>query len=119
LILHVGYAFVPVGFVVVAAAILWPGLVPPGAALHAWTTGAIGVMTLAVMTRASLGHTGDPLTADVITKAIYVAILVAALARIAFIADPSSSLLVLAAAGWCASFLGFALAYGPKLLRGA
>jgi uncharacterized protein involved in response to NO len=119
LILHIGYAFVPVGFVLVAAAILWPVLVPQGAALHAWTTGAIGVMTLAVMTRASLGHTGDPLTADFMTKAIYVAILLAALARIAIIADAGSGLLVLAAVGWSAAFLGFAVAYGPKLLRGA
>ena len=58
LVLHVGYAFVPLGFLLLGAAILLPGVLPPSAALHAWTAGAISVMTLAVMTRASLGHTG-------------------------------------------------------------
>ena len=58
LVLHVGYAFVPIGFVLVGAAIVWPAESSASAGLHAWTTGAIGLMTLAVMTRASLGHTG-------------------------------------------------------------
>src|SRR5262249_30759783 len=58
LVLHVGFAFVPAGFVLLAASILWPGAIPPSAGIHAWTAGAIGMMTLAVMTRASLGHTG-------------------------------------------------------------
>ena len=51
LVLHVGYAFVPLGFFLVGGAAL--GLVPPGAGIHAWTGGAVAVMMLAVMTRAS------------------------------------------------------------------
>lgn len=39
------------------------GLVPPSAGIHAWMAGAAGVTTLAVMTRASLGHLGQPLIA--------------------------------------------------------
>src|ERR1044071_3307039 len=46
LVLHVGFAFVPAGFILVGAAILWPAQVPVSAGIHAWTAGAIGIMTL-------------------------------------------------------------------------
>jgi uncharacterized protein involved in response to NO len=49
---------------------LLPG-VPQAAGLHALTAGAMGGMTPAVMTRASLGHTGRPLTADRWTAVSY------------------------------------------------
>ena len=61
-ILHVAYAFVPLGFVLSGLAALTPA-VAFSAGLHAWAVGAVGVMTLAVMTRASLGHTGQVLRA--------------------------------------------------------
>jgi uncharacterized protein involved in response to NO len=60
LVLHVAYAFVPIGFVLAALGAI--GLVMPSAGLHAWMIGAAGMMTLAVMTRATLGHTGRNLT---------------------------------------------------------
>jgi uncharacterized protein involved in response to NO len=80
--------------------------------------GAAGTMTLAVMTRATLGHTGQQLRASVATQAIYAAIVVAALARICAIIDPAygDALLHLAALAWVAAFAGFALAYGPLLV---
>ena len=53
LVLHVAFAFVPLGFALVGAASL--GLLPASAGIHAWTGGAFGGMTLAVMSRASLG----------------------------------------------------------------
>ena len=56
LILHVAYAFVPAGFILSALSAL--DLIAPSAGIHAWTGGAIGTMTLAVMSRATLGHTG-------------------------------------------------------------
>ncbi|CCE07045.1 putative membrane protein, NnrS-like [Bradyrhizobium sp. STM 3843] len=115
-ILHVGYAFVPLGFLINAAASF--GMVLPSAGLHAWMAGAAGVMTLAVMTRATLGHTGQQLTASAATQAIYAAIVVAALARICAVLEPAHSELLLhvAAFAWVTAFLGFALAYGPLLL---
>ncbi len=118
LVLHVGYAFVPFGFLLNAASAF--GLVPPGAGIHAWMAGAAGTMTLAVMSRATLGHTGQPLTASRATQAIYLAIIVAALARICAVIDPAHSepLLHLAAFAWAAAFLGFAVTFGP-LLAGA
>jgi len=114
-ILHVGYAFVPSGFLLNALAGF--RMLPPSAGIHAWMTGAAGIMTLAVMTRASLGHTGQALTASPATQGIYVAIIIAALARVAAVVVPaySDALLHVAACGWIVAFLGFAVAFGPLL----
>jgi uncharacterized protein involved in response to NO len=116
LILHVGYAFVPFGFLLASAAAL--ELAAPSAGVHAWTVGAAGTMTLAVMTRASLGHTGKALTASAVTQAIYAAIVVAALARICSSLEPewSGLLLDITAFAWVAAFLGFAASFGPLLV---
>lgn len=118
LILHVGYAFVPFGFLLNAASAF--GLLPPSAGVHAWMAGAAGTMTLAVMSRATLGHTGQPLTASLATQAIYLAIIVAALARVCAVIEPAygEPLLHVAAFAWAAAFLGFAVTFGP-LLAGA
>lgn len=115
LVLHVGYGFVPLGFLLHAAAGF--GALPPSAGIHAWMAGAAGTMTLAVMTRASLGHTGQALTASPATQAIYLAIIVGALARVAAVVLPahSDALLHIAACGWVLAFLGFAIAFGPLL----
>lgn len=111
LILHVAYAFVPLGFVLTALSAF--GIVAPGAGIHAWTGGAIGTMTLAVMSRATLGHTGRELRASVITQGVYAAIIVAALARVCASLEPDHALplLVVAGAAWSIAFLGFAAAY--------
>jgi uncharacterized protein involved in response to NO len=89
LILHVGYFFVPLGFLLAAAAAF--GHLAGSAGIHAWIAGAAGVMPLAVMTRASLGHTGQPLVASLSTQAIYAAVVVAALARICAAIIPAVS----------------------------
>ena len=117
LILHIGYAFVPAGFLLTAASAF--GLVAAGAGIHAWMVGAAGVMTLAVMSRATLGHTGQQLTASVTTQAIYAAIIVAALSRICADIEPvySEPLLHVAAFAWAAAFFGFAISFGPLLVR--
>jgi uncharacterized protein involved in response to NO len=116
LILHVGYFFVPLGFLLNAAASF--GLLPASAGTHAWMAGAAGTMTLAVMTRASRGHAGRELTADAATQVVYAAIIIAAVARICAVVQPTlgTPLLHVAAFAWAAAFLGFALAYGPLLL---
>jgi len=118
LILHAGYAFVPIGFVIVAGAILLPRTIPLSAGLHAWTVGAIGTMTLAIMTRASLGHTGRALAAGRLTQAIYVLVVAAAALRVAAAFAPTATaLLHAAAAAWIAAFWLFAVGYGPALLQ--
>jgi uncharacterized protein involved in response to NO len=117
IILHVGYLFVPVGFALTAAASF--GLVGPGAGLHAWTAGAFGTMTLAVMSRASLGHTGRPLVATAATQACYVLVVVGTVARIcSALGHGPAALLHVAALSWSLAFLVFALAYW-QVLTGA
>ncbi|TFV35526.1 NnrS family protein [Bradyrhizobium frederickii] len=114
-ILHIGYVFVPLGFILHALAVV--GALPPSAGIHTWMTGAAGTMTLAVMTRASLGHTGQALTASPAIQGIYAAVIIAALARVAAVTFPAHSyvLLHIAACGWLVAFLGFAVAFGPLL----
>jgi uncharacterized protein involved in response to NO len=116
LIPHVGYAFVPIGFLLNAASAF--DLVPASAGIHAWMAGAAGVMTLAVMSRATLGHTGQKLTASASTQAIYAAAIIAVLARICAVIEPTYSvpLLQLAAFAWAAAFIGFAICFGPVLV---
>jgi uncharacterized protein involved in response to NO len=75
-------------------------------------------MTLAVMTRASLGHTGQPLIATVPILLIYAAALAAALFRIVAAFDVARGpLLHLSATAWVMAFAGFAVAYWPLLTR--
>lgn len=117
-VLHVAYAFVPLGFLLVGLAILKPGVIAASGALHAWTAGAIGLMTLAVMTRASLGHTGRPLQATRSITLIYVAAVVAALARIiAALGIERTAMLHISATAWVLAFLGFVVVYAPMLTR--
>jgi uncharacterized protein involved in response to NO len=115
LVLHAGYAFVALGFVLGGLAAF--GLVTPGAGIHAWTAGAIGMMTLAVMSRASLGHTGRPLVASAGLQLVYIAALTAAASRLCaeFHAGWADALLIVATAAWVAAFLGFAALYAPIL----
>jgi uncharacterized protein involved in response to NO len=91
---------------------------PYTAALHALTVGAIGTMTLAVMTRASLGHTGHALAAGPGTTAIYGLITLAAILRLLSpLAGANYMLaLVVAAGAWSGAFGLFVLIYGPLLL---
>jgi uncharacterized protein involved in response to NO len=117
LVLHVGYAFVPLGFLLLGAAGFRPDLVPSSAGIHAWTAGAVGLMTLAVMTRASLGHTGRALVATPAVQAIYAAAVLAAAFRVTAAIFPSVLLVEAAGIAWFAAFAGFALVYGPMLLR--
>lgn len=116
LILQVGYAFIPLGFLLSSAAAF--DLVAASAGIHAWTVGAAGTMTLAVMTRASLGHTGKALKASAMTQAIYAAVVTAALARIGASLFPvwSEPLLYLTVLAWCVAFFGFAASFGPLLV---
>jgi len=114
-VLHLGYTFVPIGFLLVGGSIALPQLIPATGALHGWLAGAVGLMTLAVMTRASLGHSGRPLRARPVETVIYLAILTAALARIAAGFGGPFWLVHLAATAWIAGFGLFALAYWPIL----
>jgi uncharacterized protein involved in response to NO len=115
LILHLAYAFIPVGFLLSGLAAF--DVLPPSAGIHAWTGGAIGSMTIAVMTRATLGHTGRALKASIGTQCLYAAVIGAALMRICASVAPEHMQVLQAAAGigWTFAFLGFAVLYGRAL----
>ncbi|MBX3326588.1 MAG: NnrS family protein [Nitrospira sp.] len=121
LILHVGYLWVGLFLIAMGASILDIGFSPENA-VHLLTTGAMGTMTLAVMTRASLGHTGRPRHADRLTVTIYLLINIGALLRIFApnSATPTTlahTMLGLSALGWGGAYLLFAFHYGPYLVR--
>jgi len=117
-VLHVGYLWLGAGTALLGASALWDW-VPVAAGIHALTTGAFGTMILAVMTRATLGHTGRTLHADRATVALYGLVTLAGLLRVAA-AWPGSRTMVLlqaAAAAWVAAFALFVAHYGPMLVR--
>jgi len=116
-ILHVGYGWLSLSLVLLGLGILWPG-VPQSAAVHALTAGAVGTMTLAVMTRASLGHTGHAIEADWRINAIYLAVSSGAVLRVAapFAGELYLPVLVCGGLLWSGAFLLFVIRYAPALL---
>jgi len=118
-VLHLAYAFIPLGALVEGAAILRPDLLPAASAQHLWMAGAFGLMTLAMMTRATLGHTGQTLHAGAGSLAIYVCLVASVLARLApaIWEGQAVSLYALSGALWIGAFVGFAVFYGPALMQ--
>jgi len=117
-VLHLAYVFVPMGFLAAGLGLLLdgPGLVL--ASTHLWTVGAIGLMTLAVMTRATRGHTGRVLHAPPETTFAYLALAAAAIFRAAAALLPEASPILVPTAGllWLLAFAIFIAAYVPMLL---
>ena len=116
-ILHLAYAFVVLSFAALAAGAF--ELIEPVAALHVATVGSIGTMTLAVMTRATRGHTGLELRASRMTMVSYGAMLVAGAIRpmTAVLPEVRSEIIELAGAAWMLAFVLYVVEYGPVLLR--
>ncbi|MEE2525694.1 NnrS family protein [Hyphobacterium sp. HN65] len=114
--LHAGYLWMVLALAIMAAGIIWPEQVPAAAGLHAIGAGVIGGMTLAVMTRASLGHTGRERIANRATTLVFVLVHAGALLRVAaaiLLNEPR--LLGLSAILWSGAFGLFAIAYIPVL----
>lgn len=115
-VLHLGYAWIPLGLAGLGLALLGQFL-PVSSAVHMLTAGGMATMVLAVMTRASLGHTGRPLRASPSTVVIYALVTVGALLRVfgpVFLPEPIAAL-ELAALFWGAAFALFAVVYGQIL----
>ena len=118
-ILHVGYGWLALGLMLLGGSLLAPQSISSVAGIHALTAGAFGVMTLAVMTRATRGHTGRPLTAGSGTQAIYALVNLGAALRVAspFFPEAYIVLIIAAAMLWSAAFAGFVIAYAPSILQ--
>ncbi|TNC73283.1 NnrS family protein [Rubellimicrobium roseum] len=117
LMLHVAYGFVPLGLV--ATGLAGWDLLPLAAGLHLLGVGAIGGMTLAVMMRATMGHTGRDLVAGPWLAGAFATMVVAAVLRAGL---PEATLagvsgLTLAAALWTVGFGIFVLKAGPWLVQ--
>ncbi len=117
--LHVSYLFVPLGLGLLAMAALAASAVSPLAGIHALGVGAIGGMTLSVMARATLGHTGRPLRAGPVFNVLFACVVIAALARVleSLEIGNTTALLHLSALGWIVAFGGFAVLYAPLFFR--
>jgi len=117
-VLHAAYAWLLLHLGLRAAALLqW---LPSSLATHALTVGVIGQMTLGMITRTALGHTGRPLKAGAIETIAYSALFAAAAIRVFLpLLLPASLLLAVWASAFC-WMLAFALylwRYGPMLCR--
>jgi uncharacterized protein involved in response to NO len=116
-ILHLGYAWIVAGLILSAAAALTT-FVSGATSIHAFATGAIGTMVMAVMSRASLGHTGRPLIAP---RAMVMAYCLITLASVLRVFGPLlaprhyETMLAGAALAWIAAFALFAFVYAPIL----
>ncbi|UDF34444.1 UNVERIFIED_ORG: NnrS family protein [Shinella sp. XGS7] len=117
-VLHAAYLWLPVHLGLRAAAVL--GWIAPGPATHALTVGVIGLITLGMITRTALGHTGRPLRAGRFETLAYLSLLAAALLRV-FLPLSAPSLLLLSvqlsAALWSLAFALYLWRYAPILLR--
>ena len=115
-VLHVGYLWIGIGFGLLSAHIFL-GLVPQSAAVHAFTAGAFSAMILGVMSRASRGHSGLPLKADLPNTLIYVAITIAALLRVGGSITNMPIYYSLSGVFWVLAFGIFILAYWKILTK--
>lgn len=113
-VLHLGYGWLVAGLILAGLGPLLPAL-GEGAALHALTAGAMGTMILAVMSRATLGHSARPLTADAVTVAVYLLVSLAALLRLLSGIVPAfaTELIVAGGLAWIGAFGLFVLRYAP------
>ncbi|MCP5368423.1 MAG: NnrS family protein [Hyphomicrobiales bacterium] len=105
-VLHLGYAWLVLGLALRGLSGL-TGLLPMGTALHALTIGLVGVLTLGMISRVALGHTGRPLKVTGAIAAAYVLVTAAAVARLAGAALPggaASAGLILSGLLWTAGF---------------
>ncbi|GAB1478718.1 hypothetical protein MASR2M74_12660 [Paracoccaceae bacterium] len=113
-VLHPAYGFVPLGFLALAAA--QAVVIGTASALHVLTVVAVAAMMLAVMTRATRGHTGRALTASGMTVLSYQCLFGAAIARP--LADLTGGPWLLGAAGslWIAPFGLFVAEHAAMLI---
>lgn len=119
-VLHLGYCWLVLGLALRGVDVLFE-LFGGAAGLHALTIGAIGTMTMAVMARAALGHTGRPMSASPLLLGAFALVSLSALLRLAgalpVLADLFEALLFAAAGAWSLAFALFAAILLPIVFR--
>lgn len=115
-VLYAGYVWLIAGFLLDGLASL--GLLPPYPALHALTTGAVGILTLGMMARVTLGHTGREMRSARLTNLAFVLAILAAFVRVLLpFLMPEAYSIWLYASGvlWILAFVLFLWVYAPML----
>ncbi|OQK17952.1 short-chain dehydrogenase [Methyloprofundus sedimenti] len=115
-VLYVGYAWIIVGFFMTALGAI--GLIQPTLALHAFTIGGIGVITLGMMARVALGHTGRILKASQAMAIAFALINLAALVRVLIpllLPNWYADIIYASSLLWLTAFALFAFVYAPIL----
>ncbi|MDH5409906.1 MAG: NnrS family protein [Alphaproteobacteria bacterium] len=118
-ILHLGYAWLALGLIFKGIA-LTADIVSEITAIHALTTGAIGSLTIGVMSRAALGHTGRDLKVSAAITVSYMLISIATIIRISESTLPGEwyyGSVLISGVVWIAAFLIFTVIYWPILTR--
>ena len=116
-ILYIGYAWVILGFVLLSLAAF--SLISSNLALHAFTVGGIGVMTLGMMARVALGHTGRALKVSNLIAVAFLCINIAALLRVVLptlLPAWYSGFVLISGYCWLAAFSLFVFYYSPILV---
>jgi uncharacterized protein involved in response to NO len=117
-VLHAAYVWIPIHFALRAASELQ--MIASPIATHALTVGAIGGLTIGMMTRTAKGHTGRPLMADAADTACYLLILTAALTRVfgpLLLPSFYRGCVLISAAAWSAGFALYAVRYWSALTQ--
>lgn len=116
-VLHVSYLWLPAGFALHGAHLLGAP-VPWSSGVHALMVGALGGLTIGMMARVSLGHTGRALEAHPVIVVSFALVALAAIARLTMTLFPVAGWLLIATAVlWSTAFAIFAAYYTPILLR--
>ena len=115
-VLYIGYGWIILGFSLIALSAYQ--IVAPSLAIHAFTVGGIGVLTLGMMARVSLGHTGRALKVSNLIVYAFVLINIATLFRVIMpflLPDWYANFIYFSTLCWLAAFLFFMLIYIPIL----
>ena len=115
-VLYVGYGWIISGFLFTALSAY--AIVSPSLALHAFTLGGIGVLTLGMMARVSLGHTGRALKASNAMALAFALLNIAAVFRVLLpmaLPDWYNGLIYMTTLAWLAAFALFIFVYAPIL----
>ena len=117
-VLHLAYAWIPVGFALLALNQLgWIGV---SAGIHALAVGATGGLIIGMVTRTARGHTGRPLLVSPLEVAAYALVMFAALLRVLVpLLAPQYLVLsvIVAASAWALAFAVYLALYTPWLMR--